>query len=1000
MAEPASHRIIGARGERRQVTALFVDVVGFSHFASSADAEELQDWLDGFYGQARQVVSGTGGEITEFLGDGVVAVFGLERAEELAARKAVEAGLALVGGRALAFPDGTSAPLRAGVATGEVATRGRSDGSLPRMTGMVTTLAQRLQTAAQPGEVLIAPETRDLLRGALRLSRRQGTELKGFGTMTVYAVQPRQTGTSGRPDREGRPFVGRRAERDRIRDAEGRPCLLVGPAGIGKTTLAGTFLDDDQAGAVFNADALDSGEGYAPFRQWLRSHFDGHQPDFARLRDRFDNLDDDSVLCLALVLGLREGNAMIGRLASKALRDRIEQSLWLAIRDRVPTGVLLFEDLHWLDSASFGVLRRLVTETAGGPHRLLMTSRDDQKIDRHLGDLPVEIIPLDTFAPAESQAYLDAVCDDGLDAATRDRVIRHAGGVPLYLEQLLRHAAGQTPGSGDLPATLSDLLTERIDAAGPARFVLLQAAVLGRRFSQRLLEALAAPAEDIPAMLESALQADILKRNGPDRWQFSHALLQRAAYRQLLRGTREALHARVAELLQGACADLPEASPATLASHQSRAKLFLPASASYLAASRQALLRGAFADAENHARSALAMCAQDPDAPGRAATEIAAHTSLGSTLMQSQGYAAAPVQAAFAEVLRLASDDAPSSANGAALFGNYSHAIIAGDRARADELCRLLADAADAADEDLRADRIELRLAASAAANCGHFYSGEFRDQFAHLDVIRQHYDLARHAPMIAQYGMDIFAAAQMFEVPARMFCGQAHLVDGLLDETDRHQQALSIPVMQPYALIWGSVPLHAAGRIEAAEDRLRRGMAIAAEQGAEFWLLIGTCWQHVITPSLSDRAEGRAAFKGAIDTLRMIGALTGLPYFTAHYAAALARAGQVDEGLAVAQAAVADGQQSRLLCWQAETLRLYAGIARKAGQPDMARAGLRDAIALASDQGAHLWHLRAALDLADLPGGDADPLRTAETHFTDAATLDRLRRAHHAQAC
>ncbi|MDP5306950.1 adenylate/guanylate cyclase domain-containing protein [Paracoccus spongiarum] len=982
------------RGERRQVTALFADVVDFSEFASTADAEDLQDWLDGFYGQAREIVEAAGGEVTEFLGDGIVAVFGLSRAEEHAARRAVEAALRIVGLPCFMFPGGAGGSLRAGVATGEVATRASraAGGPMPRMTGMVTTLAQRLQSAAAPGEVLIAPETHDLLRGALPVTARPDTLLKGFGAMTVYRVVPggglaQGAVTSG----AAQPFIGRLSERGRILGASDRACLLVGPPGIGKTTLAGTFLEDGQPHAVFHADALNSGEGHAPFRQWLLNRLAPDPAGPAVLAAHFPALDADEILCLALVLGLPEGNALLARFSSTALRERLETALSRAIVTGVPSGVLLVEDLHWLDSASFGVVRRLIATLDPARHRLLMTSRETVKIHRHLSDLPIEIIGIDAFAPAESQAYLDAFGSAGLDPGARAELIRHAGGVPLFLEQLVKHAARPNPARGEIPATLSDLLTERIDATGPARPALLQASVLGRIFSHPLLEALAEGGPDISAMLAAAQAADIIRPVGPARWSFSHALLQRAAYRQLLRPTREALHARVAELLQTRCADLPDATPALLASHQSRAQQHLPAADSYLAASREALMRGAFADAEDHARAALTMCGQSADRAAASQPEIAAHTALGSILMQSQGFAAPAVRAAYAEVLRLARAEGAGQGNGAALFGSYSNAIIAGDREGADELCRLLDEAARAAEAGGLPDRDEIRLAAEAAANCGSFYSGEFRSQFAHLARIRALYDLPRHARMIARFGMDIFAAAQMFEVPARVFCGEVAPLTELLAETDRHQAALNIPVMQPYALIWGSVPLHAAGRLAEARERLDRGLVVATQQGAGFWVLTGQCWQHIIDPARSDSQAGRAEFRRIIDALRAIGVMIAVPYFTSHYAAALARGGQVQEAFQLSRAAVDEGWRSRLWCWQAETLRLHAGITLRMGRSEDAAQLLREAVALADRQGARLWQLRAALDLADLPEGDAGALAEARGHFAAGTALPEL---------
>ncbi|MDB6177126.1 AAA family ATPase [Paracoccus sp. Z330] len=976
------------QGERRQVTALFADVVGFSYFASQADAEDLQDWLDSFYGEAQEIVEAAGGEITEFLGDGIVAVFGLSRADEHVARRAVESALQIVTLPGFVFPDGKSVSMRAGVATGEVATRGpaRAGNSRPRMTGMVTTLAQRLQAATPPATVLIAPETRDALRGAIGLQAMPDTQLKGFAPMTVYQVLDKAVPLpTQRLDQGARELIGRARERAAIDACKGRPCLLRGPAGIGKTTLANAYLRAGRRFAVFPADALNTGEGYGPFRHWLRSLLPDAQADFAALQTRFGGMDADNLLCLALVLELPQGNALLSRFANNALRDKIEASLSQAIMMVVPDGVLLFEDLHWMDSASFGALRHLIGKLDHHRHRLLLTSRETPRIAQNLQGLAIETLEVAPFAQDEAETYLQTFGPALQDPQDRARLIRHADGNPLFLEQLVKHTLRNNPAAGDLPATLSDLLTERIDAAGPARFVLLQASVLGRSFSQRLLTALAAPAKDVAQMLQQARQADLVRAIGPDRWTFSHAMLHRAAYRQLLRGTREALHARVAELLQGSCAEMAEATPALLANHQKQAKLFLPAARSFLAASRQALLRGALSDAEDHARNAITICGEAGERPGRNQLEIAAYTALGSILMQSQGYAAQPVRAAFSEVLHRAAQSRSGSGNGPALFGSYSHAIIAGDRKGADELCGFLIEAAEIAENRQAPDRIQLRLAAEAAANCGCFYAGNFRDQLAHVAEIRRLYRIERDAPMMADYGMDIFAAAQMFELPGRVFCGDIDALSDLIAETDRHQQALSIPVMQPYALIWGSVPLDAAGRRDEALARLDRGIAVAAEQGAGFWSLIGLCWQHVIDPRQSETDAGRARFEQLLGQLRTIGALIGLPYFTAHFAAAQARAGHLTEALALSARAVSEGAQSRLLCWQAETLRLHAGIAARLGDTDLAMTTLQKAIALAQEQGAHLWQLRASWDMADLAGGDTGALQIAQAQFSHA---------------
>ncbi|MFG6083686.1 adenylate/guanylate cyclase domain-containing protein [Paracoccus litorisediminis] len=977
-------------GERRQVTAIFVDLVGFSSLAARADAEDLQTWLDDFYRRTQQIVAAAGGEVTEFLGDGIVAIFGLGHADEFQALRAIEAAARIVAAPMPGVAGSDPVALRGGIATGEVAIRPVpplvARQSLPRLTGLVTTLAQRLQAAAAPGEVLVCARTAALCRDR-RLTPRKGLHLKGFeGEYEAYSVE-----LSATPHalRVGRTFVGRQAERACLRNLD-RPCLVTGEAGIGKSALVNSVIETAPSHVIFAADALKRSESQHPFRQWLRSRMGSESSDFALLCGTFPNLVPDDQLALALTLDLPQGQALVARFAQLALRQRIEDAIAHTVLMAVPAGgVLVFEDLHWFDRASLDTLRR-VLELNGDQRGILLTSRDPESAAEFLQDRQIMHLELAPLAASDARKFMELAGGAGLDGAEQNRLIRHAGGVPLFLEQLLIHRLDH-PGSDALPATLEDLLTARIDAAGPARGLLMQAAIIGRGFSLRLLKALAAPAADCPEMLERASAMGIVEHLGDDGWRFVHALLHQASYRQMLRATREGLHARVADLLQGECADLPGNSPALRASHRDRARQFLPAAQDYIAAGRAAMLQGAFTDAEAHLRSALRMCHQGAAGPGADLLEMSAQTALGSVLMQMQGYAAAPVREAFDAVLNLARGAAgmPASA-AAALFGSYSHAIIAGDRPRADQLCTFLETGAQAERGPLRETYL---LAAHTAANCGHFYSGEFPAQFRRMEQIRAIYDVRRHAPMIVDFGMDCFAAAQMFEVPARVICGEGHRLDALMAETDAHQRALNIPVMQPYALVWGAVPLFHAGRSDEALQRLERGIVIAREQGQAFWQVIARCWQHVIDPTQSADAEGCADFARTIATLETIGALIGIPYFKMHLAMALARGGDTAAAEILAEQAVSDGNRSRLWCWQSETLRLRAMLQRQAQQQDEALLTLHQAYSLSQEQGAILWQVRAALDLIDL-GSPANLLTSALAALPPGADIPELRRA------
>jgi hypothetical protein len=232
-----------------------------------------------------------------------------------------------------------------------------------------------------------------------------------------------------------------------------------------------------------------------------------------------------------------------------------------------------------------------------------------------------------------------------------------------------------------------------------------------------------------------------------------------------------------------------------------------------------------------------------------------------------------------------------------------------------------------------------------------------------------------------------------MFEAPSRAIQGQIDRVAALVAETDAHQAALSMPVMQPYALVWGAVPLFYAGDPDAAKARLQRGIEVATAQGAVFWQFIGQAWAQVMDPDLAQDDAGIARFGQVIDTLRAIGATVGVPYFSAVHSSRFAAAGRHTEALSLSSRAVAETQAEGLFCWYPEILRLHARNCRVAGRAADADAALAKAIEVARDQGAALWLLHAILDRV-AGGGSVEGLDKVAASFPDSARFPALEEA------
>lgn len=968
-----------AQGERRQITAIFMDIVGFSAIASRFDPEDLAQWLEEFYAQARRIITAQGGEVTEYLGDGVVALFGLARADELAASKAVCAALTALDEINAGQSLGITIQLRIGVATGDAAVRvdkGREN--LPRATGMVTTLARRIQQQAAPGTVMISASTKALLRGGIATQEFSNQNLKGFAeAQTLFRPLANQT----QPAAGLSPFVGRKDVLDKIAGSDD-PTLLIGQAGIGKSALARHLAHAAGAVTTFAADGVKTLSSYQPFTQWLMQQTGSTLPVFDDITATFGTLEEDAQRALALVLGLPEGENLLLERSNVALKALIEESLWQAICATQPKGLLIFEDLHWLDNASFGVLRHILENASPHAHQILMTSREDDKIDKHLATSQITVVRVAPLSDTEAEEMLVAIANGETSAAQRALVISQSAGIPLFIEHLLRRSAMNGDSSTDLPGSLKDLLVGQIEATGPTKAVLQCAAVVGQTFTLDMLEAIAADHAPLDRHLDNACRNAVLKQVGKTEWAFAHALLHQAAYDSLLRKKRIAYHARIAAHLTENHVDAVMRNPALLTAHLSRAEQHIPAIENYLSVSRWALSQGAFDDAEAHLLAAIALCEKAPADRDVRTLEIACYSALGSIRMQTLGFAADAVKVAFETVAELAGGmETHSSANGPAFYGSFTHAVVSGDKKGAVRFAEMLRKAADKAKPDS-----ELRLASLNADIALHFYAGDFAKGSAKFTTLRKHYDFTRHGDMIARYGADTFAAAQMFDCVIRAICGEAHLISEMMMETDAHQRRLNLPVMQPWAQIWGAVPLYYAGHQKTAVDRVRRGIAIATKQDATFWQVTGAAWLHIMQPSESAGSDGLARFGEVLTTYEKMGAHIGLPYFRAHYALAQAEHGDTALAYQSSLRAVRENEQDGLHSWYPEVLRLHALVCDMQGGSAGAARFRQEAATIATKQKAALWLLRTRIDQSRAGEIDATLLAKALDGFHERA--------------
>ena len=548
MSEPAAR-------ERKLASILFADLVGSTELGSSLDPEHTRDLLDRFYEAMASEIALGGGTVEKFIGDAVVAVFGVPAAYEDHAERALSVALWMQLRLRELF--GERLALRIGVNTGEVVVGRPREGS-SFVTGDAVNVSARLEQAARPGQVLVGERTVAVVGGAFEFAEPVTVEAKGKEGGVACRELVRMI--ADRRSRTESSFVGREEELSRITDElnrtveGGRAGLLtvIGEPGIGKTSLVREFRERlPPSTAFFLGRCLSYGRGvtYSPLADVLRAELGMRREDSPEAVLR--RLGRREIL--GLTLGLDVGGALDPRAAGQRLRD--EWVSFLAELTAKSAVVVVIEDLHWAAEPLVELLQ-LVLQEVDGPLLVLATTRPEGT-GLLEGAASLTLRPLGV---EDSGELAERVLGAPLEDAARELVLRQAEGNPFFLEevlaglldrQLLRRRNGSwglDPETRDLgvPDTVQALLAARIDQLpSSAKDTLGAAAVIGRSFSAAGLAGLVGTAADLRTLVERGF----VRATEPELV-FKHALTREVAYDSLPKATRARLHARYGSWLE------------------------------------------------------------------------------------------------------------------------------------------------------------------------------------------------------------------------------------------------------------------------------------------------------------------------------------------------------------------------------------------------------------------------------------------------------------------
>jgi class 3 adenylate cyclase len=600
-------------GERKQVTVLFADVKGSMELAGQVDPEEWHEILDRFFAILAAGVHRCEGTVNQYTGDGIMALFGAPLALEDHAQRACAAALALADelatyARQLKRERSLGFAVRMGLHSGEVVVGRIGDDLRLDYTaqGHVVGLAARMQELCDPGRVYLTGATAALVgdlfeREDLGDFQVRGVPepirvfaLKGMGRLRTRFDVSRQRGLSR--------FVGREAELGALERevhaarAGGRALGLSAEAGVGKSRLLHELESRCRARglAVHRAQCLAHGAApLLPVVELLRGlmGIDARDDEDAARRKVAGTLlllDEgfrDALPAVFELLGITaEGGAAPG--AAENRRERLLAVVRAALRrGGSPTpSVLMVEDLHWADEPSLDYLRRLVRDASDLPVLLLFNYRPSFAGPTVLGCEEIALHPLSDEASAELVREL--LGGDPSAALLAERITARASGNPFFAEEIVRSLAETgalagarghyraTPGAEEptLPATVQALLAARIDRLDERdKWVLQTAAVIGKRFSRRLVAAVAGLADDeLDASLAALERVELVfaeARRPELELAFEHPLTQEVAYGSLLRERRRRLHAAIAHALARIHGDRTGEPTARIAHH-------------------------------------------------------------------------------------------------------------------------------------------------------------------------------------------------------------------------------------------------------------------------------------------------------------------------------------------------------------------------------------------------------------------------------------------------
>jgi class 3 adenylate cyclase/tetratricopeptide (TPR) repeat protein len=999
-------------GERKTVTALFADIKGSMELMEELDPEEARAIVDPALKLMIEAVHRYDGYIVQSTGDGIFALFGAPAAHEDHPQRALYAALHMQEEmRRYAAKLREAGTLlieaRVGVNTGEVVVRSLATGERHAEytpIGHSTSLAARMQALAPTGSIAATDATRRLCEGYFTFKALGPTHVKGVtGAVNVYELTglgPLRTHFQVSVRRGLTKFVGRQREIDalkhaaqQVRTGHGQVVAIMAGPGVGKSRLFYEFKATSQSGwMVLEALSVSYGKAsaYLPVLELLSAYFEISRDDDERKRRErilgkvlgLDRSLEDTLPYLYSLYGIAETGDSLVQMDPRIRRHRTQKAikrimLWESLNQPL---IIIFEDLHWIDSETEALLNLLVDSIANASILLLVNYRTEYRHEWGSRTYYTQL-SLDPLGRESAGEMLSALLGDDKDLSPLKRqIIERTQGTPFFMEEMVQtlfeEGVLQRNGSVKLakpmstvkvPATVQAVLASRIDRLPAAEKDLLQTlAVLGREFPLNLVQRVTAKSNDeLEQMLTQLHLGEFIYEQpaaGDVEYSFKHALTQEVAYHSLLAERRRMIHDQTANAIEALYARQLEDHYSALAHHHLLGNDTAKALRYAQLAAEQAVGRAAYLQATSFIDSALKLLDRLPDSE-RIRTELAFRT-IGSTIaFVLYGASSKERELAIRRTCELAESIGEAEQLVRALSGLSTIYYTQGESARALELAiRCLTLGSAVRDNALLADLHY--IAGMVAWRCGKIpEAASYQEQ-----ALRQ----ARMANSSTSpnWGMLLESVISVQLALDLLYLGRLSEAVKLAEEGQRYARESKHLLSLGAALAIGGCQFALDRRQpNIALTHCEEAISLSEENGFAEWLPWGRFIHGWALFELGQASQGLLEMDAGIAGFERLGGVPRLQYLIAVRAEAFASIGRVAEALVIINQALAHTERTGDAAEHAEMLRLKGEVLLIGDRPPMAEAEkcFREAFSIARVQETKWWELRTAVSLARL---------------------------------